>query len=94
MWHRDKRAAGAGLFPVACLLLFSHGVFFGLGGALGALSGGLVYERFGFVVLFRLAAGLGILGVVLFVLAARRHVGRVDDSQVNLAPPSDGAADS
>jgi PPP family 3-phenylpropionic acid transporter len=48
-----------------------NSVFFGLGGALGALSGGLVYERFGFAVMFRLAAVLGLLGVLLFAVTSR-----------------------
>jgi PPP family 3-phenylpropionic acid transporter len=48
-----------------------NSVFFGLGGSLGALSGGLVYERFGFVVMFRAAAVFGLLGVLLFALTSR-----------------------
>ena len=48
-----------------------NSVFFGLGGSLGGLSGGFVYERFGFAVLFRLAAILGLVGVSLFVLTSR-----------------------
>jgi PPP family 3-phenylpropionic acid transporter len=51
-----------------------NGVFFGLGGALGALSGGFAYERFGFAVMFRLAAVLGLLGVLLFVVTSRKRV--------------------
>jgi predicted MFS family arabinose efflux permease len=48
-----------------------NSAFFGLGGSLGGLSGGFVYEHFGFAVLFRLAAMLGLAGVSLFVLTSR-----------------------
>lgn len=50
--------------------LFSS-VFFGMGGSLGALSGGMVYERLGFPMMFRLSAIWGLLGLVLFAVVGR-----------------------
>jgi PPP family 3-phenylpropionic acid transporter len=48
-------------------------VFFGLGGAIGGLAGGLIYERLGFPILFRLAAGFALLGLAVFALGSRRE---------------------
>jgi PPP family 3-phenylpropionic acid transporter len=50
--------------------LFSS-VFFGMGGSLGALSGGMVYERLGFPMMFRLSAIWGLLGLVLLATIGR-----------------------
>jgi MFS transporter, PPP family, 3-phenylpropionic acid transporter len=52
--------------------LFSS-VFFGMGGSLGALSGGMIYERLGFPTMFRLSAIWGLLGLVLCVVVGRSH---------------------
>jgi PPP family 3-phenylpropionic acid transporter len=45
-------------------------VFFGLGGAIGGLGGGIVYDRLGFAVVFRLAAVFAMLGMAVFALGS------------------------
>jgi PPP family 3-phenylpropionic acid transporter len=46
-------------------------VFFGLGGAIGGLGGGMIYGRLGFAVVFRLAAAFAILGMIVFALGSK-----------------------
>jgi predicted MFS family arabinose efflux permease len=47
-------------------------VFFGLGGAIGGLGGGMIYGRLGFAVVFRLAAAFALLGLTVFAFGSRR----------------------
>ncbi len=50
--------------------LFS-GVLMGLGGIAGGLIGGLLYEDFGAIAMFRWAAAIALLGLSIFALAGR-----------------------
>jgi PPP family 3-phenylpropionic acid transporter len=49
-----------------------NSVLFGLGGSLGALAGGWLYEVAGFSPMFRLAAGWAVLGLLLLLTVGRR----------------------
>jgi PPP family 3-phenylpropionic acid transporter len=69
--YASELAAPKGLMATAQGLL--GGVSMGLGGVVGALVGGLVYERYGPVTLF-VAVGLVALAGLLFFLVAGRNV--------------------
>lgn len=49
------------------------GVTMGLGAAVGALLGGLVYDSFGPLVLFRAGAAIVFIGIVFFVVTGRKR---------------------
>jgi PPP family 3-phenylpropionic acid transporter len=51
--------------------LFS-GVLLGLGGIAGALIGGILFDSYGAVIMFRTAAAVALVGAVLFAFASRK----------------------
>jgi len=50
--------------------------FFGLGGVMGALLGGVLFEQFSPAVMFHVGAGLTLAGLVLFAWLGRQSIGQ------------------
>ena len=67
--------------------LFS-GVLLGLGGIAGGLIGGILFDAFGAVTMFRSAAAVALVGMVLFALASRKAT-----APVTVAAPIGGLGD-
>ena len=53
--------------------------FFGLGGVMGALLGGVLFEQFSPSVMFQVGAGLTLIGLILFARLGRPTSGQTSD---------------